>query len=162
MADSAQIKGADKVLAMLRSLPDEVTKKGGNAVRSGLRDGLRIIMDAAGRNLDAIVAAPNVGGADLSTGTLKGALRMSRTKPPAGEKGEAYIFRIKRGVKYPAERGENITAAQVGRLLEEGSEKRAPMPWVRPAYEQNKEAAAQTAVDSISKRLDAIFKRLSR
>lgn len=147
---------------MLRALPDDVLKKGGNAIRAGMRDGLKVIKTAAESNLDAIVAAPNVGGQDLSTGTLKASLRISRMKMSAGVKGEAYRFGVKRGVKYPETRGKDITAAQVARLLEAGTEERAPLPWIRPAYEQNKELAAQTAVNVVSAKLQSILDRIAR
>lgn len=162
MADSVTIKGADKVLAMLRALPDEVLRKGGNAIRAGVRDGLKVIKAQAEANLDAIIAEPNKDGRDVSTGTLKASLRISRGKMPPGVKGESYRFGVKRGAKYPETRGEGITAAQIARQLEAGTENRAPMPWIRPAFELRKAEAAQVAVNSISAKLDSIIARLAR
>lgn len=156
--DSAHIRGADHVLAMLRSLPDDVLKKGGGAVRAGLRDGLKVIQSAAVANLDAIIAEPNIGGGDNSTGLLRDNVVLRRAKMPAGVKGEAYRLRIS-SKKYPGEKG--VTTTQVGRQLETGTELRTAMPWMRPAYEMHKEEAAQVAVDRIGARLDAILKKLS-
>ena len=160
--DSVRLRGADNLIDLLRALPAEVSKQGGNIVRTSVRNAAKIVQSAVLANLDAIIAEPNVGGSDLSTGTLRESIGVRRGKMDAGQKGERYRVSVKRGAKYPPEKGDGVTAAQVLRLLEYGTEKRAPMPIVRPAFEATKQQAAQSMVDEVSKRLDALIKRLDR
>lgn len=159
MADSVTIKGADKVLAMLRALPDEVLKKGGNAIRLGLRKGAKLIQDEALKNLDVIIAEANKDGQNVSTGRLRASVAVRKYKPTAGQKGESYIVRIS-NKQYPDE--EYVSTAQVARLLEYGTANRAPMPFIRPAYELKREQAAQLAVDTTSAALQRILDRLTK
>lgn len=160
--DSVSVRGADNLIDVLRGLPAEVSKQGGNIVRTSVRNAAKIVHAAVISNLDAIIAAPNEGGVDASTGTLRDSIGVRRGKMDGGQKGERYRVSVKRGVRYPQEKGDAVTAAQVARLLEYGTEKRAPMPFIRPAFESTKQQAAQSMVDEVSKRLDALIKRLDR
>ena len=159
MADSVQIKGADKVLAMLRALPNDVLKQGGNAIRLGLRKGAKLIQDAALQNLDAIIAEANKDGQNVSTGRLRASVVVRKYKPTRGQKGESYIVRISNR-KYPDE--EYVSTAQVARLLEYGTANRQAMPFIRPAYAARRVEAAQLAIDTTSARLQLILDRIAR
>src|SRR5690606_10247095 len=107
-----------------------------------------------------IVQTPNKGGEPTkSTGLLWGhAIRTYRAKNM--EHGERYIVRVSRQ-KYPPHRGD-VTAPQVGALLEKGTEDREPMPWLRPAFEANKHKVLEEFTHQLRTRLNRIVKRLAR
>lgn len=149
---SIRIEGADKLLAALRALPKELQQGGGNAVRNSVRKAANLVKDQVVQNLDAIIAQPNQDGREESTGFLRENIKVTRGKIPNGER---FSVRIS-GKRYP---GHDATAVQVGRQLEYGTEKREALPYMRPAFEQTKEAAAMLMVNELEKRIAAIWKR---
>jgi hypothetical protein len=156
-----RVEGADRVSQMLKTLPAEVERQGGNAIRSALRDALKPMQAAAQAGVDRITATPNVGGVEVTTGLLRESIVIRRGRMPPGVKGERYLLRVSRK-RYGENRGRNVTTPQVGRLLEYGWENYTAQPWLRPAYEAEKAATAQRAVSSAEQRLQAILDRLTR
>jgi HK97 gp10 family phage protein len=153
-----RLEGADRVLKMLQNLPDAVLKQGGNAIRFGLRKGIKVIHDAALQNLDAIIAENNKDGVFVSTGRLRASIVIRRSRMAPGIKGDSYIVRIS-NKSYPDE--EYVSTAQVARLLEYGTATRQPMPFIRPAYESRKVESAQLAVTTIEARLQRVLDKLT-
>ena len=152
-------------MAALRELPSELVSKAGGPVKLGLKAGAQVLLDEMRRNVRAIIDAPNQNGGDESTGLLLLSLQAKRSKPTDGKNGEAFVIGIKRGQKYPAFRQNkagNLTAVQIGRQLEYGTEKRDPMLWLRPAYDAKRMEAVNVTIAEIRRRTEVIIKRLER
>jgi HK97 gp10 family phage protein len=144
-------------------MPPELVSKNGGPVRSALRKGAKVIAEQWKANIRGVVLEPNLDGLPTkSTGILEKSVRITRSKPPAGLKGEAVKIGIKRGQKYPVARGKGVTAAQVQRLLETGSEKMRPHPTIRPAFDVKKNEAVQVFVSDVNSRLVGLVKKLER
>jgi HK97 gp10 family phage protein len=63
---------------------------------------------------------------------------------------------------YPGTKGKAVTTPQVARLLEYGTEKRAPMPFIRPAFDAAKGYVFGMFTAELGKRLNGIVKKLHR
>lgn len=159
MTTSVRVEGLANVLNILRALPAEATKQGGNIVRTAVRKAGQVILGQAEQNLDAIIAAPNASGIEESTGLLRKNLVLSRGRMQ--EKGERYLVRV-RPKRYADSKGKRVTTTQVARLLETGTESRDAMPWLRPAFESKKGEAVEVMTREVTARLDALVKRLDR
>ncbi len=162
---TVRLEGLAGVLDVLQKLPAEIVSKAGGPVKLALKESAAMLLAEAKHNVRAIVDTPNKGGEDESTGLLLLSLQSRRSKPPQGKRGEAYIVGIRRGQKYPPNRQNkrgDLTAVQIGRQLEYGTERRAPMPWLRPAFDAKATQAAQLFVESVTKRTAAIVKKLER
>jgi len=150
MKTSVRIEGADKLLKALRDLPKEFAGKGGNAVRAGVRAAAKVVQAELLTNLDQVIAEPNIGGVDESTGLLRESVRVTKRKVPNGE---SQIVRVSNR-KYPS----GATTAQVARLLEYGTENMTAKPFIRPAHEAKKEEAARLMVEDAQRRIDKVWK----
>ena len=158
------IQGLDGVLRKLQALPKEVTQKRGGPVRSSLRKGANVIRKQAQANVRQIVATPNQGGPDESTGTLEKSIRVIRGKPHKTLNGERMFVLVPRRRRYPISKRtpSGINVALVGRMLEYGTSKRRPMPWMGPAFHAKKMEAVTTVVRELNKGIDRIVKKLER
>ena len=161
--ESMRVEGLEGVLDALRKLPPEIVSKNGGPVRSALRKAAVVIQKQAQANVQAIIDSPNAGGLPTeSTGLLKANIVAQRVKPPRGTKGERFMIRARKKV-YPGNgKWKKRTTAQIGALLEYGTEKRAPMPWMRSAFDTKKAEAVDTFTREIRQRIDAIIRKLSR
>lgn len=158
MTVSVKIEGAEQLLRALRELPAEFVDKGGRAVRAGVRTAAKVVQTEVVANLDQIIAEPNVGGKDESTGLLRESIKVSKRRVPSGE---SYAVRVS-NKRYPEEPGAESsppTTAQVARLLEYGTEATPPKSFIRRAFEAKKEEAARVMVEDAQKRIDRIWKR---
>ncbi len=161
--ESVRVLGLEGVLAQLKQFPEEMGKNGG-PVKLALRDAMKPLLDQAVANVRAITSTTNADGEDVSTGLLAENIRSKRSKPSNGKRGEAYVVGIRNKPYPPARQAKNqvTTTAQVGRLLEYGSERRSPMPWLRPAFDARKNDAVAVFVASVTKRTAALIKRIER
>lgn len=156
-----KVEGLAGVLKTLRELPPEVVSKNGGPVRRALRKASVVIRDQAKANVQRIIDAPNIDGLPTkSTGLLVKSIGVKR-RAPKGFKGEVFVVNIARR-RYPESRGRNTTAAQVGRLLESGSERRQAYPWMRPAFEAKKEEAVRVFTSDLTGNLKRIVKKLAK
>lgn len=155
--ETVRIDGLDDVLRRLKALGAEAQKRGG-PVAKGVRAGGKVIAEAAKANVRQIIATPNVGGIDKSTGKLEKSIRVMRAKAHRSLKGETYIVAPNRRSKYPS--GESV--ASVARMLEYGTPRRQPMPFMRPAFHDKKAEAAKAMVDETTKGIAAIERKLSK
>jgi len=159
--ETVRIEGLRGVLDALKQLPPEIVSKAGGPVKLSLKAAAKVIRVQAQDNVQRIIDEPNIGDApSKSIGLLKSALIESRGKMPSGVKGERYTVRIRPNRNYPTDRGENVTAAQIGRQLEFGTEKRQPKPWLRPAFDEKKEAAVQEVSNQMNTRVTKVIKKL--
>lgn len=163
--ETVKIEGLDGVLKTLRELPPEVVSKNGGPVRSALAKAARMMRDEAANNVQKIIDAPNIGESQTeSIGLLKKSIQARRGRLK-GEKGELYVVRIKPKQMYPAkfqDKRNSVSAAKVGRQLEYGTEKRMPMPWLRPAFDAKKGQVITLFVSELNKKLGAIVRKLAR
>lgn len=160
--ETFRIEGLEAVVKTLTSLPPELVSKRGGPVRTALQKAAKMMQGAEQTKLQAIIDQENADGKPTeSTGLLKQNIVVKRGRLAGGEKGELYSVSVRRK-SYPADKGKRVTTPQVARLLEYGTEKRMPMPFIRPAFEENKSKVAPLFVAELSKRLAAIVKKLHR
>jgi HK97 gp10 family phage protein len=153
-----KLTGLDGVLDLLKSLPPEVVSKRGGPVKSALRKGAQVIRKAELRHLERSLAnAPQ-----YSTGHLEKQLVVKRGKQPTGTNGERYIVTVRRKA-YPGRSASGAaTALKTAQLLEYGSEKQRPEPWIRPAFAESARAAISTVETELLKALDRVVKKLAK
>ena len=155
MAELTHVKGLDGFLETLKVLPPEIVSKSGGPVRTALRKAAVVFQKEAISNVQLIVDQPNKDGSTPENSkTLERAIVVSRKKP-RGFKGEVFQVRVKRGAKAP----NGITANKYGGVLEFGYEGVAAKPWLRPAFESNKQAALDTFVSEMRRRTEAAAKK---
>lgn len=158
-----KVTGLDGVLDLLKKLPPEVVSKNGGPVRSALRKGALVIQAQEKANLLAVIAKTEDHVERQATGLLLDNIIVSRGKQPIGSKGERMLVRIKRRI-YPRNNNEggDTTTLKTARLLEYGSSKQPPRPWIRPAAAAKAQEAVDVTTRELVKRLNTIVKRLSR
>lgn len=162
--ETVRIEGLDQVLDRLRRLGPEASKRGG-PVRVAVRKAALVIVNQAKANVRQITETPNVGGRDDSTGLMEQSIRPIRGRPNrGGVKGETYLVTIPRRVRYPVDKRTptGVGVATVGRMLEYGTSKRRPMPWMGPAFHTKKAEAVQVMTDEVVKGIARIERRLAR
>lgn len=165
MAEQAfKIEGLDGVLKALQDLPKEVSQKRGGPVRTALRKGANVIRAQAQLNVQRIIATPNAGGRDESTGLLEKSIRVVRGRPHKTLNGERMFVLVPKRIRYPISKRtpSGIGASIVGRMLEYGTVKRAPMPWMGPAFHAKKGEAVTTIVTELRKGIDKAVEKLAR
>jgi hypothetical protein len=154
---TVDIAGIAEVQRALESLPDELQRAGGTAIRAGMRAAGQVVLAAMAANIDAIIAAPNKDGRMVSTGLLRQSLRVRRRPMPAGKRGETYLVGP---INARYEDGQRVQA--VAAMLEYGTGKRQPMPWAEPAYQATRAQAMQMMVETVRARLARIIARYER
>lgn len=176
MKITMDVKGLEGVLQTLQSLPSEVVSKRGGPVKLALAKAARVIRDQAKANVRGIVDEPNKDGLPTkSTGALEKSIVATRGKMRGGVKGEKYLVRIPKGeafkyanTRYNRRKGKVGKTYRVepptyyGRLLEYGTSKMRPHPWLRPAVAQKGEQAINVFTADLNRRLDATVKKLAQ
>lgn len=158
--ETVRIQGLEGVLKTLKELPPEVVSKRGGPVRFALRRAAKVIQNEAKANIDKIVIAPNDEGIPTqSTGLLKKNVVVTLSKFKGGIKGEKFVVRVRKK-KYPDAKGKGVHTKKVGALLEYGTVKRAPKPWMRPAFEVKKNEALVEFSTQINKKIAQVIKKL--
>lgn len=148
---TVQVQGLDGLLDRLKALPKEISGKAGGPVKKSLLGGAKLIADESRQTLTSSINQPNADGTiSNSTGFLLKSIIVKRAaKPPRGV-AEMVQVRVKRG-KTPD--GTSVTA--YGKYMEFGRENQQAHPWLRPAFENKKEAALGVIVSALK---DAIVK----
>lgn len=151
------IHGLEEVLTKLKALPPEIVSHRGGVVRSALRKGAVVIQKEAQESVRRIVAQPE-DPPYVSTKTLENAIVTARSRNPE-RKGanESYSVLVTRGKKGKYPNGETKAVA-TARYLEFGTEKRAPTPWMAPAFM----SARQRALDTIVREMQLGVQRAIR
>lgn len=164
MTQAFEISGLDDVLDRLQALPKEVVQKRGGPVRKVARNAVHIIRDEARRNAERIIARPNIGGRDESTGRLVKSIRTVKGRQHKTLNGERYMMLIPKRARYPISQRTptGIGVATVGRMLEYGTARRDPMPWARPAFHAKKGEAVRYVQRELPREIDKIVKKLAR
>ncbi|PZQ09937.1 HK97-gp10 family putative phage morphogenesis protein [Pseudoxanthomonas winnipegensis] len=160
--EAFRVSGLDGVLDKLQRLPSEVVSKNGGPVRKVLRNAAKIIRDEARKNVRAITDEPNVGGANFSTGTLENAISVVKGKSHATLNGERYFVLVPKRKRYPIDQRTptGIAVATIGRMLEYGTSKRRPIPWMRPAYYAKRQAVVDYVQSNLTAEIDKVIKKM--
>lgn len=153
-----ELHGLNGVLETLKSLPAEVVSKRGGPVKSALRKGALVILKQEKLNLQAVTA--NTDFMRQSTGLLLKNLIASRGKAPTNGKGERYLVRVKRKT-YARVGGKPVTTLKTAHLLEYGSSKQPPEPFIRPAFQAKAAEAIRTVETELVKGIDRVVKKLA-
>lgn len=164
MTQAFDIQGLDGVLDRLQALPKEVVQKRGGPVRKVARNAVHIIRDQARRNVERIIATPNIGGQDYSTGRLVKSIRTVKGRSHKTLNGERYMMLIPKRARYPISQRTptGIGVATVGRMLEYGTARRQPMPWARPAFHAKNGEAVRYVQRQLPIEIDKVVKKLAR
>ena len=162
------VEGLGESLKVLESLPSEMVSKRGGPVRRALAKAARTIRDPARKNLRASLSEYNPvsssGQMIINSGlTAKNVVsKLKRMK--GGEKGEWYTVTVayKPHPNYPDNRyrGKQIKFNDIAFFVENGTSKQPARPWLRPAYEQNKEKAVQVFDQDLAQRLNILVAQL--
>lgn len=143
-----KVTGLDNVLDMLQNFPNEVVSVRGGPVKTALKRAAQVIRKEVAKNLEQTVS-------DEATGLLAKSLIATRGK--TNGMGEKYVVRFK-NLKYTRNSGEEVTTRKSGHLLEYGSSKQKPQPYIRPAAKTK----AQEAVDVFSKEINKEIEKLTK
>lgn len=162
--ETVTIEGLDDLIRRLKALGVEASKRGG-PVRAAVRKGAVVIQKEMQANVRKIVDTPNIGGQDYSTGVLEKSIRPIRARAHKTLKGETFYVFVPSRARYEgvkARGGTTRRVSTVGKWLEYGTAKRAPMPWARPAYHAKQAAAAAVMKDELLKGIEKLEKKLGR
>ena len=138
-----EIKGADAVLSILRSLPAEVVSKKGGPVKLSLAKGARYLRDREREALRSVIEE-----GDQSTGLLEENIIASRGKAPTGGNGERYLVRIKRKM-YPGRKGEQVSTLKSAQLKEYGSAHQPARSFIRRTVQTHATRTITIVVDDL-------------
>ena len=154
-----RIEGLDGVLSTLEKLPPEIVSKRGGPVRFALRKAAQVLQKEVQSNLQKIIDTPNKDGRDESTGLTKKNIVLTRGRR-RNFKGESMLVRVRKKT-FPGGGKDRNTAANA-RRLEYGTEKRPPMPVIRPAFNTKRMEALGVFSREINKKLASIQRKLER
>lgn len=160
--ETVRVEGLDTVMRRLKALGPEASKRGG-PVRAAVRKAAVVIQKEAQANVRRIVAIPNVGGGDESTGLLEKSIKPMRQKARKdGVKGESFIVTAPRRARYPISEKTptGIGVATVGKMLEYGTSRNRPHKWMGPAFHAKKSEAVEVMRDELLKRIDKLEKHV--
>lgn len=150
------IRGADRINALLRDLPKLVTQgKTGGVVAKSLRRGARVIAKEEKVTLQRAIDVGQV----YSTGELVKKITVKRKKYMG--KGERMMITLRKGVYKTRESGvarsskATLSYYAAGLMLEHGSSKQPATPWVRPAFLAKSQEAFNAVNDGL---LDSLEK----
>ena len=168
-----KITGIDDVLASLKALPPEIVSKRGGPVRKALRKAAVVIQKEAKLNIRKIVAEANKDGRPSeSTGALEKSVIVTRGKYLGGVKGEKYLVWLGSTRRKYANTKANVRKGRegkeydvelpnfYGRLLEYGTSKMRPHPWMKPAAIAKGQQAIDTATRELVNEINKIKKKL--
>jgi HK97 gp10 family phage protein len=79
-----------------------------------------------------------------------------------GVKGETFIVTVPKRARYPISKRTptGVGVATVGKMLEYGTSKRQPMPWMRPAFHAKKGEATKVMAEELLKGIDKLERKL--
>jgi len=145
-----QVDGLDGLLDRLKALPKEISGKAGGPVKRSLIAGANLIAESAKQHLQTSINHPNADGTTAeSTGLLKRSIIVKRASRPPSGVAEMVQVRVKRG---KSAKGQSVTA--YGKYMEFGTDKQRALPWLRPAFEQQKSPALNVIVSALKTEIE--------
>lgn len=161
--NEVKVEGLKEVADRLRALPVELGSKGGGPIRSALFQSAKLLRDAARAK------------APVKTGNLRDNIILYRHRnPKAVGATEHYSIGMRRGTRRYANNARNrrqgralqkfktAGAAYYGRFLELGTAKMPAQPFLRPAFESNKEQAVETFRRAFLQAVERAERKLAR
>ncbi len=162
-SNPVMLRGLDGLLAALQALPPAVASKNGGPARVALAKGAKVILE------DARARAPK------ASGDMAKSLIMYRDRNPkkAGAN-ERYVIGVPRIKKKYANTKRNVRKGRQGkeyqidgdtyywRFIEFGTERQPAQPFIRPAFESQKENALAVITDTLAKGIEAAAKKVAR
>lgn len=152
MAETIQLTGFKELAAALRELPERVAR---NGLRASVNAGATVIKTAA------IAKAPK------DTGALQANMYQKQIREQSGPMEQTFYVGVRKGVAKYAKNAANKRSGKAGKaykddgttfywkFLEFGTSKMTPRPFLRPAFDNEKE----NAVKAIGEKLDAVIQK---
>jgi len=136
----AEIKGLDELLRKLKKLPEGASPKGGGPLERAMRKGAGVWVDAA----KARVASKGPGVKNSRTGNtrLKDSIALRKDPDPRSNNAD-----VRFEVGYKA-------AAYWGAFVEMGTEKQSAHPFLRPAFDENRDEILRVIVGQLRKDIE--------
>jgi len=159
-----QLDGLDGVLDTLKRLPPELASRNGGLVRAALRRGAMVIVKQARINFKAAVALPGKTGITDTTGFTEKNIVAKRRRMIPGVSGERAVVTVNY-VYHPNKhsyRGDFIRANDIAFIMESGSSKQAPTPWLVPAFKTKAAEAIRTTEDALVKAIDRVLRKIAK
>jgi len=156
---SLRIEGLKELQYALNQLPKEIQAR---PLRSAVSAAAKVIAD------DVKTQVP------VETGTLKSAVYRYRSRRNSTTGRETFFVGIRQGKAKYANTARNRRAGRVGktyktqgeafywRFLEFGTKKMQARPFLRPAFEANKQKAVEVMKERLSKAIQAQAKKLAK
>ncbi len=144
------VKGLRELSDALRQLPDRIAR---NALRQSVAAGAAVIRkDAQSR---APVASKPLPAATPPPGTLKRSILIRHAKELSSLVSQTYVVGVRHGKKYRGQgkKGNLSQDAYYWRWVEFGTVKMRAQPFLRPAFEANKQLAVQVIAEYLAKRI---------
>lgn len=153
-----QVEGLDGLLDRLKALPKEISGKAGGPVKKSLQEGAKLIAEEAKTTLQAAINRPNVDGTIAnSTGLLKSSIQVKRATRTGRGIAEKVSVRVKRG-----KTADGTSVTKYGKAMEFGTRKQVGTPWLRPAFENKKEAALARVVSALQEAVRKAEKKAAK
>ena len=158
MADTLQLTGFKELAAALREMPERVAR---NGLRAAVNAGATVIKK------EAIAEAPK------DTGAMQSNLYQKQVRERSGPMQQTFYVGVRQGVAKYANTSKNRRAGTAGkaykdagttwywRLVEFGTSKMAAQPFLRPAFESQKDAAVQAIGAKLDERIQKHAKDLA-
>ena len=156
---SVEIKGLSELSQALRDLPQNI---GRNVLRGGVNAGATVIRQEAIRRAPVYTGPVSQG--HPPPGTLRKALFQKQVSSLSINQKQVFIVGVRRGKKYQktGKNGAKNLDAFYWTWVEFGTSKMTARPFLRPAFETQKNSAVEAIADYIRNRLPAEVDKLAK
>lgn len=154
------IEGLDNVVERLQKLPPNMVSRNGGIVLKSLRKGATTIKKSARSNLEQSIRNAGKTGISYGTGFTEKKIVIKRRRMRG--KGERVVVTV-RPDPHPNQnkyRNRIIQANDIAFMMEHGTSKQPAEPWLRPAFNAQKENATKVVKDELLLQLDMLEKKL--
>lgn len=144
------VKGLRELSEALKELPQRIAR---NALRQSVAAGASIIRNDAKARAPVSTQAPAPG--DPLPGTLKRSILIKHVPERSGVSSQTFIVGVRSGKRYrnQGKKGNRSQDAYYWRWVEFGTVKMSARPFLRPAFEANKQAAVDAIAQYLAKRI---------
>jgi HK97 gp10 family phage protein len=144
------IKGLSELSAALKELPLRIAR---NALRQSVARGAVVIRDEA-KAKAPVSSGPSAPG-DTLPGTLKRSIVIKHDRERSTPTSQTYVVAVRHGKQYrnQGKKGNRSQDAYYWRWVEFGTVKMSARPFMRPAFETQKEAAVQEIARVLAERI---------
>lgn len=148
--DLQHVKGLSALSAALKELPDRIAR---NALRQSVARGAVVIREEAKTRAPVSTTPPEPGGP--LPGTLRRSIIIQHDRKRSSLTSQTYVVAVRHGKKYrnQGKKGNRSQDAYYWRWVEFGTVKMSARPFMRPAFETQKEAAVQEIARVLAERI---------